>query len=121
MPFLQGILHYIEHIYNIYPCRFVLAWFYYGIVLLTTSFLQYDPHCGMCCTWLQGMMSVIISFCTLHSEGVNAIMASNWTCEEDGLTPDDYIKIIWTSAAEIPGMVMGYISYSDASVLVSTR
>lgn len=48
-------------------------------------------------------------------------MASNWTCEEDGLTPDDYIKIIWTSAAEIPGMVMGYISYSDASVLVSNR
>ena len=32
----------------LYHCfSFVCAWLYYGGVLLTTSFLQYDPHCGM--------------------------------------------------------------------------
>ena len=35
-------------------------------------------------------------------------MVSNLTCEENELTPDDYIKIIWTSAAELPGMVEGF-------------
>ena len=27
-------------------CRFGCAWLYYGVVLLTTSLLQNDPHCG---------------------------------------------------------------------------
>ena len=30
-----------------HPFRFVCASLYYGVVLLTTSLLQYDPHCGM--------------------------------------------------------------------------
>ena len=34
--------------------------------------------------------------------GINTV--SNLTCEESELTPNDYIKIIWTAAAELPGM-----------------
>ncbi len=29
----------------VFPLRLGGAWLYYGIVLLTTTFLQYDPHC----------------------------------------------------------------------------
>lgn len=31
-------------------------------------------------------------------------MAFNLTCEEAELTPDEYLKILWTAAAELPGM-----------------
>ena len=51
-------------------------------------------------------LSVIVTCVCLHSTGINVV--SNLTCEENELTPDDYIKIIWTSAAELPGMAVGF-------------
>lgn len=62
------------------------AWLYYGIVLLTTSLLQYDPHCG------------VHNFTHLES------MA--FTCEGNQLDTGDYVKILWTSAAELPGILV---------------
>ncbi|XP_064392353.1 synaptic vesicle 2-related protein-like isoform X2 [Halichondria panicea] len=59
---------------------FGAAWLYYGIVLLTTQFLQHDPHCGY------------------------VLNESNMTCEV--LTRDDYISILWTGVAEVPGIVV---------------
>lgn len=60
------------------------AWLYYGIVLLTTSLLQYNPHCGV--EEDQGNFSL--------------------TCEGNQLDTRDYIKILWTSAAELPGLLV---------------
>ena len=31
---------------HLYLRRFGCAWLYYGIVLLTTTIIQYEPHCG---------------------------------------------------------------------------
>lgn len=52
-----------------------------------------------------------MSLCLLCITGINVV--SNMTCEENELTPDDYIKIIWTSAAELPGVA----SLHDAILL----
>ena len=41
---------------------------------------------------------------TITFIGINVL--SNLTCEENELTPDDYIKIVWTSAAELPGIAV---------------
>lgn len=59
------------------------GWLYYGIVLLTTSLLQYDPHCGF---------------------GGN--FSNETTCEETQLHTRDYVKILWASAAELPGLLI---------------
>ena len=32
------------------------------------------------------------------------VLSSNLTCEEAELTSDEYLKILWTAAAELPGM-----------------
>jgi MFS family permease len=64
---------------------FGVAWLYYGIVLLTTSLLRYDPHCGV------------------EDENVT----SNLTfCEETQLDTGDYVKILWAAAAELPGLLI---------------
>ena len=42
--------------------------------------------------------------------GINTV--SNSTCEESELTPNDYIKIIWTAAAELPGMKIQMLLYT---------
>lgn len=60
------------------------AWLYYGTVLLTTTIFQYNPHCGI----------------------NNTINYSNGTCEENQLDTDDYLKIMWTAGAELPGMLV---------------
>lgn len=57
------------------------AWLYYGIILLTTSLLQYDPHCGV-------------------------VNETNSTCEESQLDTGDYLKIMWAAAAELPGIAV---------------
>jgi len=59
------------------------AWLYYGVVLLTTSLLQHDPHCG-----------------------VHKCSDSAATCEATQLDTNDYFKILWTTAAEIPGIIL---------------
>lgn len=63
------------------------AWLYYGIVLLTTSLLQYDPHCN---------------------SGMDEDNSTNMTsfCEDTQLDTGDYVKILWASAAELPGLVV---------------
>ena len=62
------------------------AWLYYGIVLLTTSLLQYDPHC---------------------SGGMDEDNSTNMTsCEDSQLDTGDYVKILWAAAAELPGLLI---------------
>lgn len=64
------------------------AWLYYGIVLLTTSLLQYNPHCGV-----------------RESNSTN-LNDTTFTCEGNQLDTGDYVKILWTSAAELPGLLI---------------
>ena len=60
------------------------GWSYYGAVILTTSLLRSDPHCG------------------------TSLNVSNSTeCEELGT--GDYVKILWAAAAEFPGLVITFI------------
>lgn len=40
--------------------------------------------------------------CSCLRSGIDLV--SNITCEEAELTPDDYLKILWTAAAELPGI-----------------
>ena len=60
---------------------FGASWLYYGVVLLTTSLLQYDPHCGI-------------------DDNVTDI------CEGNQLDTSDYVKILWTTMAELPGILI---------------
>ena len=62
------------------------AWLYYGNVLLTTTIFQYNPHCGINDT---------------------AFNNSNLTiCEEKQLDTYDYLRIMWTAGAELPGLLV---------------
>ena len=43
----------------------------------------------------------------VHTSCVHVIFTvndTNETCEENQLTHGDYLKILWTSAAELPGL-----------------
>ena len=53
-------------------CRFVCAWLYYGVVLLTTTLLQYDPHCGMC------NLLYIMSWLIIHAIRIIIIIVGNF-------------------------------------------
>lgn len=66
---------------------FGAAWLYYGVVLLTTTLLQYNPHCG-----------------ALNTS--NFAGNSSYDCKESQLQTSDYLTILWTSAAELPGLVI---------------
>ena len=60
------------------------AWAYYGIVLLTTSLLDNN------------------TYCSYDDKSV-----SNWNNDsacDDELDTDDYIKILWSASAELPGL-----------------
>lgn len=59
---------------------FGAAWLYYGAILLTTTL--YNPHCAAM-NWS------------------NSTGDSSGTCEESQLQTSDYLKILWTSAAEL--------------------
>ena len=62
---------------------FISNWFYFGAILLTTSIFKSNPHCG----------------------ASNA--TSNYTndsCVE--LDSSDYVYIMWTTAAEFPGIIV---------------
>ena len=66
----------------------MILWFgcsflYYGVVLLTTSLLRFDPHCG----------------------GFNNLSNSS-SCEDNKLGTGDYIKIMWSAGAELPGLII---------------
>lgn len=58
------------------------AWLYYGTVLLTTTMFQLNPHCG-----------------------VNNTDTGNSTCEDHQLDTSDYLRIMWTAGAELPGLL----------------
>ncbi len=72
---------------------FGIAWLYYGVVLLTTSLLQYNPHCGIDRT---------LQFSNSSNVSVEAL----YVCEGNQLDKSDYLKIMWTSAAEFPGILI---------------
>ena len=63
------------------------AWNYYGVVLLTTTLVQYDPHCG-----------------------INDI-DNNATdmCEGNQLDTNDYVKVLLTTMAELPGILFALV------------
>ena len=82
-------------------CRFVCAWLYYGVVLLTTTLLQYDPHCGRLICHYMCTTEVI---CILYKCCSGIDLVSDMNCTETELTADEYLKILWTSAAELPGV-----------------
>lgn len=63
------------------------AWLYYGVILLTTTLLRSDPHCG--------------------TSNINYTNNSRLACEE--LHTGDYLKILWTAAAELPGLLITVI------------
>ena len=69
----------------------MILWFgcsflYYGVVLLTTSLLRFDPHCG----------------------GFNNLSNSS-SCEDNQLGTSDYIKILWSAGAEFPGLIITFL------------
>lgn len=45
----------------------------------------------------------------------------NESCEETELNSDDYLKILWTAAAELPGMLLTLDSTTICTVLLSKR
>lgn len=61
------------------------AWLYYGNGLLTTTIFQLNPHCGR-----------------VENE---TDMVGNNTCEDNQLDTDDYLKVMWTAGAELPGLL----------------
>ena len=65
------------------------AWLYYGNVLLTSTILQENPHC-------EAGLNTTLS---------NDTEAYNGTCEHE-LDIDDYLKIMWTTGAELPGILI---------------
>ena len=69
------------------------AWLYYGIVLLTTTIFQYNPHCG-----LTDNMENYTNSSSFYSNATE--------CEEHELDTNDYLKIMWTSGAEMPGLIV---------------
>ena len=82
---------------------FGAAWLYYGSVLLTTTILLENPHCD-------GNESVS-NFSSLFSYGSgyddNASNASHTlSCEDTQLDVHDYLQIIWTTLAELPGLLV---------------
>ncbi len=60
---------------------------HYGNVLLTTTLFQYNPHCG------------IINDTAVNNSNVTV-------CEEKQLDTNDYLKIMWTAGAELPGLLV---------------
>ncbi len=61
------------------------AWSYYGVVILTTTMLSSDPHCRI----------------------TNSAQNSSIECNE--LNTGDYVKILWASAAEFPGLILTFL------------
>ena len=66
------------------------SWLYFGVVLLTTSLLRFDPHCDI------DNMSILTN-------------ASVSFCVDQQLDTGDYITILWSAAAEFPGIIVTFI------------
>ena len=63
---------------------------YFGVVLLTTSLLRFDPHCDI------DNMTILTN-------------ASVSFCVDQQLDTGDYITILWSAAAEFPGIIVTFI------------
>ena len=62
------------------------TWLYYGAVILTTNLIRNDPHCTR-----------------------TSLNETNSTIECYELDTADYVKILWSSAAEIPGLIVTFV------------
>lgn len=75
------------------------AWLYYGSVLLTTTMLQDNPHCDH--------EDSALSPASGSGYDGNTTNGSNATsCEDGELDTSDYLRIMWTSGAEMPGLLV---------------
>ncbi len=61
------------------------AWSHYGVVILTTTMLSSNPHCGF----------------------TDATTNSSTICRQ--LDTGDYVKILWTTSAEFPGLIFTFL------------
>ena len=73
---------------------FGAAWIYYGVVLLTSTILQSNPHCGT------------IKYNDTNDNFTNGSTGNFTFCEETGLDTQDYLRIMWTTGAEMPGLLV---------------
>ncbi len=60
------------------------GWLYYGSLFLTTSLIQDNPHCYI----------------------NNSSNRGNDICQDEQLDRGDYLEILWTTAAEFPGLII---------------
>ena len=65
---------------------FGTTWLYYGCILLTTEMLRVNPHCD-------------------SNDGNGSNSSNRTACEDEELDTGDYLKIMWASAAEFPGIL----------------
>lgn len=70
------------------------AWIYYGNVLLTSTILQDNPHCD----------AKLANNETLYIDADIDEDGSNSTICEHQLDTGDYLRIMWTTGAELPGL-----------------
>ena len=81
---------------------FGIAWLYYGSILLTTVMLQSNPHCESrdSNSSLQEIEAALP-----YEDNNNSYFSNTAYCGEE-LDTGDYIKILWASASELPGLII---------------
>lgn len=83
------------------PIWIFAAIFYYGVIILTSTMFEFDPHCGV------GLNGTTAATSHQHGgSGANLPGNNNGTspCHEDDLDLQDYLNLMWTAAAELPGL-----------------
>lgn len=65
------------------------AMLYFGNILLTSTIFEYNPHCG--------------------ANGTASITTNYSNCRDEELDTTDYLNLMWTAAAEIPGILVTVI------------
>ena len=68
---------------------FTFGWLYYGNILLTSTMIQYNPHCDTNSTMFSN--------------------ATNSSCSDNELDTTDFLEIMATSAAELPGILINIV------------
>ena len=84
---------------------FGIAWLYYGTILLTTVMLQSNPHCES----RDSNSSLQEIEAALPYEDNNNSYFSNTTYCGEELDTGDYIKILWVTTAELPGLIIAVV------------
>ena len=64
-----------------------IGWLYFGAAMLAISLLQYEAHC-------------------VSGNETHSVLINESTSDCNQLDTSDYIKILWVSAAEIPGVLL---------------